>query len=104
MTSGEIHPEVLVGVWKKIGTPTCAEKYPETITFSTGTYRGARGSGQGMIWWDAGTYRIEGSNTLVVGTATDELVRYEIELQGERLDVSDPDGCRFAYRRQSATR
>ena len=101
MTGEAIHPEALVGTWRKVGTPACAGKYPETITFSVGTYRGARGAGQGMIWWDAGIYRIEGPNTLVVSTASDELVRCAIRLQGERLEITDPDGCRFAYRRES---
>jgi len=94
-------PRVLVGVWKKSGAPTCADKYPETIAFSATTYRGTRGASQGMICWDAGIYRIEGSNTLVIGTATDELIRYEISLQGDRLDVTDAEGCRFTYQRQS---
>lgn len=102
MGNGEIHPQVLVGTWKKVGAPSCADKYPETISFQTGTYRGTRGAGQGMIWWDAGIYRIEGSNTLVVGTATDELIRYEVTLQGDRLEVADAEGCRFAYQRQSS--
>jgi hypothetical protein len=102
VSNGEIHPQALVGSWKKVGAPSCAEKYPETISFSTGTYRGTRGASQGMIWWDAGIYRIEGSNTLVIGTATDELIHYEISLQGDRLDVTDAEGCRFAYQRQSS--
>jgi hypothetical protein len=55
-----------------------------------------------MIWWDAGIYRIEGSNTLVIGTATDELIHYEITLHGDRLDVTDAEGCQFTYQRQSS--
>jgi hypothetical protein len=73
------------------------------LEFATGTYRGRRGPGQGMVWWDAGIYRMEGSNKLVVGTATDELVEYRIELDGDRLNVTDPDGCRFTYERQQPT-
>jgi hypothetical protein len=95
--------ESLVGVWKKVGTSPCDEKYPDTITFQTGTYRGTRGPGQGMIWWDAGIYRLEDAQTLVVGTATDELVRYRIERHGDRLTVTDHEGCHFTYRRQSAS-
>ena len=98
---GDLTPVELVGVWKKVDTSSCAERYPETVSFAAGVYRGARGSGQGMIWWDAGIYRVEGQNTLVVGTATDELVHYQIELHGDRLDVTDPEGCRFSYHRQS---
>ena len=59
----------MVGTWTKATTAACADKYPATLTFSTGTYRGMRGPEQGMVWWDAGIYRLEGENTLVVGTA-----------------------------------
>jgi hypothetical protein len=91
----------LVGSWSKAESPPCAEKYPQTLTFATGTYRGRRGEGQGFVWWDAGIYRVEHPDRLVLGTATDELVTYGIRLEGDRLEVTDPDGCRFAYRRQA---
>ena len=89
----------VVGTWTKATTAACADKYPATLTFSTGTYRGTRGPGQGMVWWDAGIYRLEDSRTLVVGTATDELVTYQIALQADHFDVTDADGCRVTYRR-----
>lgn len=98
--SEERQREELVGTWRKITAEPCAEKYPATITFSTGTYRGARGPGQGMVWWDAGIYRREGPRVLLLSVATDELVRYAIETHGDRLDVTDPDGCRFTYQRE----
>ena len=70
-----------------------------TVTFSAGTYRGTRGPGQGMVWWDAGIYRLEDPRTLVVGTATDELVTYQIALQADRFEFTDSDGCLVTYRR-----
>jgi hypothetical protein len=93
----------LIGTWTKTTTSSCAEKYPASLTFAAGTYRGARGEGQGMIWWDAGIYRLEGPHTLVVGTATDELVTYRLDLHGDRFDVTDPEGCRVTWRRSPAT-
>jgi hypothetical protein len=93
-------PPTLVGSWKKVTESACADKYPATITFSTGTYRGARGPGQGMVWWDAGIYRLEGETTLVLSVATDELVTYQVVIHDDRLDVTDPDGCRFSYQRE----
>ena len=103
MTPGSTNqPQSLVGVWKKVEGSACDEKYPDTVTFETGTFRGTRGPGQGMIWWDAGIYRREGARTLVIGTATDELVSYRIDLDGDRLTVTDADGCRFTYRRQAS--
>ena len=90
----------MVGTWTKATTAPCADKYPATLTFSTGTYRGMRGPNQGMVWWDAGIYRLEDARTLVVGTATDELVKYRITLKGDRFEFTDPDGCRVTYRRR----
>ena len=78
----------MVGTWTKTTTAACADKYPATLTFSTGTYRGMRGPGQGMVWWDAGIYRLEGGDTLVVGTATDELVN--IRLHSRAIDSNSP--------------
>jgi hypothetical protein len=89
----------MVGTWTKATTAVCAEKYPATLTFSTGTYRGTRGPVQGMVWWDAGIYRLEDTKTLVVGTATDELVTYQIALQADRFEVADSEGCVVTYLR-----
>jgi hypothetical protein len=93
------HEQSMVGTWSKATASACADKYPATLTFSTGTYRGTRGEGQGMVWWDAGIYRLEDSNTLVVGTATDELVTYHISLQTDRFEFTDSDDCLVTYRR-----
>jgi hypothetical protein len=90
----------LAGRWKKVGDAPCAAKYPDTITFAESTYRGVRGASQGMVWWDAGIFRVEGTDTLVVSTATDELVRYHFTRDGDDLHVRDPEGCAFTYRRQ----
>jgi hypothetical protein len=92
----------LVGSWRKADAPECADKYPEVLTFSTGTYRGARGAEQGFISWDAGIYRLEKSDRLVVGTATDELVAYQLHVEGDVLQIVDPEGCHFSYRRVRA--
>jgi hypothetical protein len=102
MADTEQAPSV-VGTWTKTTTAACADKYPATLTFSTGTYRGTRGPGQGMVWWDAGIYRLEGPRTIVVGTATDELVTYQIALQADQFDVTDSEGCRVTYRREPRT-
>lgn len=93
------HEQSMVGTWTKSTSAACADKYPATLTFSTGTYRGMRGPGQGMVWWDAGIYRLEDSNTLVVGTANDELVTYRISLEADRFEFTDSEGCVVTYRR-----
>ncbi len=89
----------IVGTWIKVTTAECADKYPATVTFSTGTYRGTRGPSQGMLSWDAGIYRLESESSLVVATATDELVTYPIALQTDQFEVTDGEGCRITYRR-----
>jgi hypothetical protein len=99
--SGAPEPE-LVGSWRKVDAPECAQKYPDVLTFSTGTYRGARGAEQGFIWWDAGMYRLEDPRRLVLSVATDELVTYQVHLEGDVLQLVDPDGCRFSYQRVRA--
>ena len=91
----------LVGSWTRRTTEACADKCPATLTFSTGTYRGSRGQGQGMILWDAGIYRVEDSRTLVMGTASDELVTYSIALHDDAFEVTDSEGCRVLYARDA---
>jgi hypothetical protein len=92
----------LTGTWRKITTSACATKYPETIRFDVSTYLGARGKDQGVVWWDAGIYRLEDEGTLVLSTASDELVTYRVKLIGDNLDVVAPDGCAFSYRREAS--
>lgn len=93
----------VIGTWTKATAAPCADKYPATLAFSTSTYRGARGPGQGMVWWDAGIYRLEGAGTIVIATATDELVTYPISLQADQFEITDAEGCRVTYRRDTRT-
>jgi hypothetical protein len=92
----------LIGSWRKVDTPECAEGYPEFVTFYVGTYRGTPGDRQGFIWWDAGTYRLEDGKRIVLSVATDALVSYDVRHEGDVLEFTDPDGCRFSYQRISA--
>jgi hypothetical protein len=76
-------------------------QYPAKLVFESARYRGTRAEGQGMIWWDAGTFRLVNDETLVLSTATDELVEYRISLGGDRLEVTDPAGVTVIYERVS---
>ena len=100
MSSSDRIDARLAGEWMKVTSDPCAEKYPATIVFAASTYRGARGPSQGMVWWDAGIYRLEGPHTLVVSTATDELVRYPVTFRDQEFEFSDSKGCRVIYRRR----
>ncbi len=92
-------PQTMIGTWIKTTQSHCADKYPATLTFAPGTYRGTRGPNQGMVWWDAGIYRLESPSSLVVGTATDELVSYSITLGADQFEFTDSEGCHVTYRR-----
>jgi hypothetical protein len=94
-----VRPPALVGSWRKVDAPECAQRYPEVLTFAPSTYRGARGAAQGFISWDAGIYNLEDPGRLVLSTASDELVAYQMHLEGDVLQLVDPDGCRFSYQR-----
>jgi hypothetical protein len=89
----------LIGRWRKQPGDPCADRYPEEISFSEARYLGTRGADQGMIWWDVGIYRLDDPTTLTISTATDEMVTCAIELRGDRVTITDPDGCRFVYER-----
>jgi len=89
----------LQGRWRRLSTDAAAERYPAEITFADATYVGTRAELQGMIWWDAGIYRLVDDRTLVLSTATDEMVAYSISLDGVRLTVGDPDDGDVVFER-----
>jgi len=63
-------------------------------------YFGKKGeSGQEFTEWDAGGYEVVGEGRVRVSTATDAEITYDFSLSGETLHFTDPDGCRFDYRR-----
>ena len=55
-----------------------------------------------MIWWDAGTYRLADDRTLILSTATDELVEYPVQLTSQRFTFTDPEGCEVTYERTTS--
>ena len=93
----------LQGQWRRLSTAECAQRYPLEITFVLATYRGARGPDQGMIWWDAGTYRLADDRTLILSTATDELVDYPIPLTSQRFRLTDSEGREVTYERTTSS-
>ena len=92
------------GTWRREDGEPGTRSYPRTLTFAETTYRGFREPDQGFIVWDAGIYRMEhvdNVESLVVGTASDELVSYRLESStADRFTVIDPSGCRITYVRQ----
>ena len=82
----------LIGRWLRLTSDEVAQRYPVEITFAEATYRGTRAETQGFILWDAGTYRLVDDHTLILSTASDELVTYPVVLDGPSLLVRTADG------------
>lgn len=89
----------LQGRWRKLSTEAEAEQYPTEITFAKSTYRGSRAEDQGMIWWDAGIYRLVDERTLTLSTATDEMVTYPVRIDADRLTVTVAGECDVVFER-----
>jgi hypothetical protein len=89
----------LVGTWRQTAPPACASSYPALLEFqSNGLYRGTTDPPGRFATWDVGTWTVHGGD-LAMSTANDAVVRYRFTLVDDVLQVSDPAGCTFAYRR-----
>jgi hypothetical protein len=89
----------LSGRWQKESTEPCAARYPAEIEFREATYLATKGPDQRFILWDAGIYRIEAPDKLLISIATDEVLPYVFAVSGERVTFTDADGCEFSYQR-----
>ena len=89
----------LAGAWKKVGSPDCAQQYPDEIDFSEATFLAQKGPGQGFVIWDAGGYRVASEDEVVIQIATDEQVPYRYAIADDVVTFVDRDGCEFQYRR-----
>ena len=89
----------LTGRWRKADAPPCATAYPDEIEFGDSRYAATKGRDQGFVVWDVGSVEVLDAHTVRLGTATDQRVEYHVTVDGDTLTVTDPDGCRFAYRR-----
>jgi hypothetical protein len=92
---------MLQGEWRKVTTDTETSQYPAKLVFEAAWYRGTRAEGQGMIWWDAGIFRLLDEKTLMLSTATDEMVEYRISLGADRLEITDAANITVVYERVS---
>jgi hypothetical protein len=92
----------LVGAWQKAGGGECAARYAAHLRFEpNGLYFGTTEPPGHFTWWDEGTWRMPAPGRLAMSTANDEVVTYDYVVQGDTLDVTDPSGCRFSYRRSA---
>ncbi len=92
------------GRWRKTSDSDAFREYPAEISFAADTYRTAKAPGQMMIWWDAGIYRVQDAHTVVISTATDEMVEYAMRVDGNRLRIDIPKSGTITYERMEDTR
>ena len=89
----------LMGRWRKVTDDEALDQYPAEIIFADDTYLGSRGPEQMMLWWDAGIYRMDDIKTLVLSTATDEMVSYDIEFRADQMTIEVPHLGAVVYER-----
>ena len=90
----------MIGSWRKVGSPACAASYPAVVNFEgNGLYRGEPEPPAQFTTWDVGTWRMEEAGRVSISTANDAVVEYSLDASADELSFTDPDGCRFTYRR-----
>lgn len=94
---------VLQGRWRKTIESDDFAQYPHEIIFAEDTYRTAKSPDQSIIWWDAGIYRVKDVSTLMLSTATDEMVEYGMQVRGKQLMIDIPDRGTIHYERVEET-
>lgn len=93
----------LQGRWRRVSGGDCANAYPAQIVFEQARYLGTKDRAtQGFIVWDAGGFRVESADVVMIQTADDAQVRYRYKLSGGRLTFVDEAGCEFSYERDEA--
>lgn len=91
----------LVGSWRRLGAPPCAAQYPALLHLEAdGRYRGSTDPPGGFARWDVGTWELVEQGRVAISTANDAVIRYDYALDGDALVFTDPEHCRFGYRRE----
>ena len=74
------------------------------LEFKDARYAGTKDSAnQGFIMWDAGSYRVESDDLVMIQTASDAQELYRYRFAGDRLSFTDGAGCEFVYQREPDT-
>ena len=91
----------LTGRWSKVSGDPCSSSYPDRLELQAGgRYEGHMLPGaREHPRWDVGTFYQEGSGALAISTSNDAIMRCTVTLEGDRLTLTDPEGCTFSYRR-----
>ncbi|HEX8473248.1 MAG TPA: hypothetical protein VF666_04390 [Pyrinomonadaceae bacterium] len=103
-TAGGTKARFLIGMWEKITTTECDEKYPDQLEFSErGIYFGKRDETKQSLYhpvWDAGRYEVLDKDHLKISTSNDAEVSYEFTTSDDSITFKDKEGCEFKYRRR----
>jgi hypothetical protein len=93
--------EDLTGIWVKERGDPCSSGYPDRLELQAGgRYEGLMLPGaREHPRWDVGTFSVE-AGALAISTSNDAIMRCVARLDGDRLTLTDPEGCTFAYRRE----
>ena len=90
-------PLYSVGTWEKLEGPPCAAAYPDTLKIEPdGLYRG-EASPRRFLEWDEGRVRLIESGRLTISTANDAIVTYSLQIEGDTITFTNPEGCVFVY-------
>jgi hypothetical protein len=91
----------LTGRWSKVSGDPCSSSYPDRLELQAGgRYEGHMLPGaREHPRWDVGTFSQEASGALAISTSNDAIMRCTVTLEGDRLTLTDPEGCTFSYRR-----
>jgi hypothetical protein len=95
------HPATLSATWVRVEpAPACAAKYAAQLVIQPGGLYSGQAAARGeFTWWDLGTWRVKAPGVLALSVANDEVIDYRFEQRGDRLSITDKDGCRSEYRR-----
>ena len=92
----------LTGTWSKVTGDPCSSSYPDRLELQAGgRYEGSMLPGaREHARWDVGTFAREEDGTLAISTSNDAIMRCTVRLAGDRLTLTDPEGCTFSYVRE----
>ena len=91
----------VIGRWEKRSQTPCSEQYPDRLDFrNQGLYSGQRGPQGTYTHWDAGTWEVVGESQMKISTANDAVLTYAVQLNGDILRFTDPQGCQIEYRKR----
>lgn len=96
------HDNSFLGAWRKLSHDACAARYPVQLRFdANGLYAGEAELAGEFTWWDRGTWQLTKAGELALSVATDAVEHYSFQLDAQALTITDTQGCRVRYERET---